>query len=783
MLRGLKVSAVEAAAAWLLLLAPLLASADPIRLPVTADTSICIHENERALNDGGKSRLRVKGNEHILLFAVDVAAIRGKTVVEARLWVRAAGEVRLKTMGVSTVATAWTEGTGTDTEAKNGESCFLSPARGERTWAGFGTDFLGAVFGACGTVWEAVEVRAEKDGWLSIPVPPRVLHAIAEGNSFGFAVSDEKGQTRWNNDVFSREQNSSAPYVVVEKLEDAKPPASRAGKFVQTLGEPLPDRSKELLRSVPATAPVAYRKQDYHVFHEGERPEDAKLPNSLWDGERITLHAARGEHVGFEVRLDAEGSVGGDGWSVSRILPVGTGADPLVPGGGGPGLFHVERHVPKDAAPGERKLELTIGATRVPVTLHVHKAVLPDALNFHVSLNTYSSPGRVLGDKPGTKAFLELERAFHRMAHEHRATIAVVPYSHHGDVEEGFAPELKDGKIASWDAWDARWKPYFDGSAFSGLPRDGVPMDHFYLPFSENWPLRIRAHYAYKGTLDDHWRDAPPIEEAFPKAYADAFRAAVADAARHCAAWKGTQFQVYLNDKNNYFRPDRDSCWWLLDEPAYRDDFLALRYFGRLTKEGIAQVPGAPLAFRVDLSRPQWRRDYLDGLVGLDVIGGVYREYPQLVFDRGEAAWTYGSVPAPGANGQSARAWCVQAFLDGCDGVVPWQSIGRQDSWDKPEDTALLLPSKPGQPRAPHATLRLKMLRRGAQDAELLRLWLAKAKTSRAGIRAGLANFFGLAGEFRKSSEDDAGRIDFGKLDAEKFEGLRRALLEALDEP
>ncbi len=756
------------------------AYADPLRLPVTADTSICIHENERALNDGGKSRLRVKGNEHILLFDVDVAALRGKTVEAARLWVRAAGEVRLKTMGVSTVMAPWGEGTGTDTEAKKGESCFLEAARGERDWAG--GDFLAATFGAGGSAWEAVEIRAEKDGWLSIPIAPRVLHAMVEGHSSGFAVSDEKGQTRWNNDVYSREQNSSAPYVLVEKWKDAAAPPSGVAAVAARTPPAMVDRSADLLGRVTALPGPPEPNVRFHILYEGEWDVAAKPARRLWDGHAIELHAARGEHVAFEVALVGEGTITGDGWTVSQVLAVGAAADPLVPGNTGPGLFHVERYVPKDAAPGKQSLSLTVAGTTIPVALHVHKAVLPDTLSFHVSLNTYSSPGGTLGDKPGSKAFLELERAFHRLAHEHRTTIAVLGYSHHGDIEEGFAPELKDGVIASWDAFDARWKPYFDGTAFAGLPRDGAPLDHFYLPFSENWPLRIRANYSYKGTLEDHWRDAPAIEEAFPKAYADAFRAAVVDAARHCASWKGTSFQLYLNDKNNYFRPDRDSCWWLLDEPAYRDDFLALAYFGRLTKEGLAQVPGAPLTFRVDLSRPQWRRGYLDGLVGLDVIGGIYRQYPGLVLDRGEAVWTYGSVAAPGANGQSARAWCLQAFLDGCDGIVPWQSIGRQDSWATPEDTALILPAKPGLPRGPYATLRLKMLRRGQQDAELLRLWLEKTKAPRASVHGGLASFLGLAGEFRKSSEEDAGRVDFGRLEAEKFEGVRRALLEALDE-
>jgi hypothetical protein len=759
----------------------LTAAADPLRLPVTADTSICIAESERANNAGAKSHLRVKGNEHILLFNVDPAPLRGKAITEARFFFKPCGEVRLKTMGVSTVGTAWSEGTGSDAAAQKGECCFLEAGRGERPWGGPGSDFLAVTFGAGGSVWEAVEVRAEKDGWLSIPVPPRVLHAMAEGNSSGFAVSDEKGQTRWNNDVFSREQNSSAPYVSVTKWNQVTPPASGAKAFAPAAAPAVRDRSGELLRHVPGRVLERLTRSRSRILLEGETAEKPAPSAVIWNGTSVELHAARGEHVAFEIAFEGDGKLTAEGFTVLKIAPVGDAVDPLVPDNASPGLFYLERFIPPGAKPGTETFKLDLAGEKLVVEIHIHKAVIPDALTFHVSLNAYSSPGSTLGDRPGTREFLDLERAFHRMAHENRATIAVVPYSHHGDMEEGFAPGLKDGAIASWDAWDARWKPYFDGSAFKGLPRDGVPIDHFYMPFSENWPLPIRANYKWKGALEDHWKDAPPVEEAFPKAYADAFRSAVLDAARHCAGWKGTMFQLYLNDKNNYWKADRDSSWWLLDEPAYRDDFLALAYFGRLAKEATDQVPGAPFAFRVDLSRPQWRRQYLDGLVGLDVISAVYREYPARVFGKGEAVWTYGSVPAPGANGQSARAWCVQAFLDGCAGVVPWLAIGTQDAWSKPVDTALLLPAKPGLPRGPYATLRLKMLRRGAQDAELLRLWLAKVKATRAEVRAGLSAHLGLAGEFRKSSEEDAGHIDFTKLDAERFEELRRAVLEALD--
>jgi hypothetical protein len=83
--------------------------------------------------------------------------------------------------------------------------------------------------------------------------------------------------------------------------------------------------------------------------------------------------------------------------------------------------------------------------------------------------------------------------------------------------------------------------------------------------------------------------------------------------------------------------------------------------------------------------------------------------------------------------------------------------------------------------RRPYATLRLKGLRRGEQDAELLRQLLAKMKASREDVKGGLAKALGLLGSFKKTSERDAGQIDYGHLDPDRFEALRRSVLEALD--
>jgi hypothetical protein len=83
--------------------------------------------------------------------------------------------------------------------------------------------------------------------------------------------------------------------------------------------------------------------------------------------------------------------------------------------------------------------------------------------------------------------------------------------------------------------------------------------------------------------------------------------------------------------------------------------------------------------------------------------------------------------------------------------------------------------------KRPYATLRLKGLRRGEQDVELLTLLLAKLKATRDEIRPGIAESLGLIGTFLKADERDAGRIDYGRLDPDRFETFRRSVLEALE--
>src|SRR5262249_19061951 len=165
----------------------------------------------------------------------------------------------------------------------------------------------------------------------------------------------------------------------------------------------------------------------------------------------------------------------------------------------------------------------------------------------------------------------------------------------------------------------------------------------------------------------------------------------------------------------------RGSSPWLLDEPASFQDYWALRYFARAFHEGINQArdaakgpssssatdrgirssqssrpEGPRLVFRADVSRPQWRRDSLDGLLDCHVVGSAMRSYPRLVFERkrayGEIVFEYGTTnPIEESNVQPV-AWCLDAYSLGADGVIPWQTVGTEDSWKRADELALFYP-------------------------------------------------------------------------------------------
>lgn len=535
-----------------------------------------------------------------------------------------------------------------------------------------------------------------------------------------------------------------------------------------------------------------------------ERPPEYLAANHLWQARRreVQLFAARNEFVAFQ--LAVMGQIKGlipavhfEGVQPQaqfyRLWHVKTASGPLPdPAVPWHGAFDVpaadeaiadqkaagvlcELYVPHDAAPGTHRGTLTLraGADRLElkVTLVVWNFTLPDRLSFLPEMNCYDLPAD--------------ERAYYRLAHLHRTVLNRVPYYQNGRVAPGCAPEW-DGRKLHFSAWDERYGPLFDGTAFADLPRRGIPIECFYLPLHENWPTPMAGHYN-----GDYWAD-----RAFPPAYREAFVAASQQFAQHIAerGWHRTYFQCYLNNKNNFKVRgwSRGSSPWLLDEPANFQDYWALRYFGEAFHEGVRRagegnsVP-ARLVFRADISRPQWQRDAVDHILNYNVVaGGPFRQYHRLVRDRqrafGQIVLEYGSACAIEQSNVQPAAWCVEAWCLSAQGVVPWQTLGSERSWHEGDQLALFYPPRPGE-RDPAASLRLKAFRRGQQDVEYLVLAASTRGEPHWLFGEQVLEAFRLRGRPQRSADDpeDAGRIHYADLLAIDLWRLRRALGEQID--
>jgi hypothetical protein len=550
--------------------------------------------------------------------------------------------------------------------------------------------------------------------------------------------------------------------------------------------------------------------------------------NHLWDAadRRVALQAARSEFVAFQVMLRGDSPAGAikaelvfDG-AAGKTIPVAVERYYSVPARGGPmpdpivpmsfgeesrvrakyQSLHVEVYIPHGVAPGEYPGTLKLSSSaasrdssaldqetlRLPVSLRVWDFTLPDHLSFLPEMNCYGLP--------------DDELDYYRLAHRHRTVLNRVPYNQAGRVQDGCAPIWDKARLKlDWSRWDRRFGPLLDGTAFADLPRKSVPVECFYLPLHENWPSPMEGNYN-----GEYWAD-----RAFPDSYRRAFVAAAKEIAAHLAdkKWNETLFQGFLNNKNNFKANgwSRGSSPWLLDEPASFQDFWALRYFARAVHEGINQAANASsrasvsrprLVFRADISRPQWRRDSLDGLLDYHVVGGAIRDYPRLVFEHkrtlGEIVLEYGSTGAVEGSNVQPAAWCLDAWSLGTDGVVPWQTIGNSDSWKQADELALFYPHPakdgpgspgPGTKLTPIPSIRLKSFRRGQQDVEYLTIWSQLRAEPRWAVGQEVRAALQLAGTRQASGfagGEDAGRIDYGRLRPQHLWALRVAIGEAI---
>ncbi len=456
--------------------------------------------------------------------------------------------------------------------------------------------------------------------------------------------------------------------------------------------------------------------------------------------------------------------------------------------------FWIDLYVPHGTRPGLYKGKVVVSAEGAPkaeleLQVEVLPWELPDETSFIFELNTYHS---AFAAKPsfdaelGSERHYAIEQAFYKMAHAHRCTLNVFPgwastrqKTVEQTVEKYMVPPL-EGKgdkirVADWSAWDKRYEKYFTGEALQDCPRKGVPLTHFYLPFSLGWPSRFSQYYDDRAT------------------YEAEFTAILKQFDQHIAekGWKRTQFQYFFNGKRQFGEP------WNTDEPTRKDEYDALRYYGQLLIKTIGERKDrkSNIRYRVDIGTYRTTRDQLDGIVDLRCVNyevtpqAFWSDMPSGMKDTrqrlGDQWWHYAkddvrqrhtrldwSLVSPILYGWSG--WDLKT-----QGYCLWQCMdwNRDDPFSKPgaiwSYVVMWYPGEKLGIAGPIPSMRLKGFRRGLQDLEHLAI-LTKLSRGEAKVADAILNkYYKLANAPPYSIKVDP--EDTYKMRYEAFDAIRRA--------
>jgi hypothetical protein len=402
--------------------------------------------------------------------------------------------------------------------------------------------------------------------------------------------------------------------------------------------------------------------------------------------------------------------------------------DPLVPTStialeGGHGVVWVDVHVPRELQAGLHKSEIRVGETAIPIEIDVLDLELPKrdiaklgAVNF----------GSILARGERDRAS---ELAWMQLGHAHHLSIEML---------RPRPPTLPTGAI-HWESWAEQVEPYVDGSAFTAHygyrgPRRGQPTSRFVLPHTDWWPV-------------------PKTEDGLPTDEAAWSRA--------LAEWE--QFAK----RRGWFELKNATEWVLfvnsLDEPKRPEQIRSLLAYEKLIADAKLEER-ARVLFRVDgnFGQPiegwsdQRMAEELGNVVDLWNVHGAPYTIPWSLLERrrkmyGEKVSVYCSntsgepaLPPTALDSPVAglRAWGWIAVRYRLDGMLNWEVDYTDGCVRNPtcapgglnlDGTLIYRGHEVGAEwDRPIPSIRLKMLRRGAQDAGLwARLEETDAETAR----------------------------------------------------
>jgi hypothetical protein len=564
--------------------------------------------------------------------------------------------------------------------------------------------------------------------------------------------------------------------------------------------------------------------------------------NHIFDGKTIRLRGALGEKMVFQLLVENKtdsplkftadmdsGSLNKSSLKMSRVwylhcknawlpeaaIPVKYPADLSIPAsdnnmsGQRFQAVLVELEIPSDIRSGLHSFMVSIkegaDAVSIPVEIQVEDITLSQA-DFQFELNGYTPVPRYMGANYGDPEYLPIEEAYYRVAYENNCMINIVPYSQFGEVYPGFAPEIKwiDGlpRVVDWSRWDEHFQRYLDGTYLEQHTGRRIPITHMYLPFFENWPMPIDEYYKvhvdtqeYPEMLNQQklrsttpWQDFMPI-------YREGIKSVLKDFIRHFdeKGWQNITFQYFFNNKENFKEKDQakgkhggGTCWWLLDEPVFIDDWEALAFFGSILREAQQELnSGYNIKFRIDVSRYDKIFYYLDNILDIAVLSGRALETKgDLARERrrkfGEEYWVYGGLPPIEQSAMDLCLWVIDCYVNGAKGVLPWNNYGFDRAYEIPEPTAGLYPGNRFGLNQPVVSMRLKAAKQAMELLKYLQTFKDAYGYNEIQLKDYVSHFLNLKGEARVKFEEDAGNTTFKLSQSWYLETLKNNILDRL---
>ena len=581
----------------------------------------------------------------------------------------------------------------------------------------------------------------------------------------------------------------------------------KSPKLVMTPKADMPAK-RPLVHSGLSVIPVT-DKYDADGRSVGMLPDDYRVHNPLFDGQRVRLTAAAGEVVSFqlllrkdrqakvsvEVELD-DPQIRVDLYHAAYVQSQGRQIpDPLLPMPQSINLnvdsdeaVVADLFIPFEAEASVKRGTIKISDGRsLPLEVVILPFALPRKATFFCEMNSYGMPDKI-----------NEYYALQQIAYDHRVHCNIMHYSHNtaapGARKSNLDMRLRSGrrmdnkkydniqpgdKSGYWDDFTEAFGPYLDGSFFQNGHRGPIPAPGFYLTFHESWPLNCRAFF--NGNPDAYlaFNKQPAYEETYVNILRDFARVAEA------RGWNETGFQVYFNNKGSL--AEESKAPWILDEPSSFWDYRALQFYGELTDQGHEIRPKVKVQYRVDISRPEYCRGQLEGRSDLWVVAtSAFQNYRRVVADRIERdqlrVWIYGTSNHVHESNRNIQAWALDSWQHGAEGIVPWQTVDKSGSALTEADQLGLFifdTASSGEISIRHS-MRLKAYRDAQQLIEYLTLLRKQKNWTQNQIQGFIRHYVKIDARVEKTNDDDAGTTTFGQLSAVNLESLRMAAIESL---